>query len=135
MNASANQPLEPTETSSCRGSILKGASRIPSCLRGSVDRSAQGFTRRHSAIRCRHESPAAHHRVVRSLCVVLADRIAGIDGGSDRLAFVIAAAADRRMCGVDPGAAAGGVAVASLVFWAIADDQAHRHEDLAEPGT
>jgi hypothetical protein len=31
----------------------------------------------------------------------------GIDRRSDRLAFVIAAAPDRRMCGVDPGAAAG----------------------------
>jgi hypothetical protein len=59
-----------------------------------------------------HMSPAALHRVVRSLRVELADRAAGIDGRSDRLAFVIAAAADRRMCGVDPGAAAGCVAVA-----------------------
>jgi hypothetical protein len=51
--------------------------------------------------------------MVRSLRVELADRFAGIDCGSDRLAFVIAAAPDRRMCGVNPGAAAGGPAVAS----------------------
>jgi hypothetical protein len=37
---SSNQPHEPTETSSCRGSIIKGASRVPSCLRGSAHRSA-----------------------------------------------------------------------------------------------
>jgi hypothetical protein len=36
----SNQPLEPTETSSCRGSISKGAFRVASCLRGSVRRSA-----------------------------------------------------------------------------------------------
>jgi hypothetical protein len=36
----ANQALEPTETSSCRGSIIKGASRVSPCLRGSVQRSA-----------------------------------------------------------------------------------------------
>jgi hypothetical protein len=35
----SNQPLEPTETSSCRGSIFKGASRVSSCLRGSAQRS------------------------------------------------------------------------------------------------
>jgi hypothetical protein len=39
--------------------------------------------------------------------------VAGIDRGFDRLAFVIAAAPDRRMCGIDPGAPAGGVVVAS----------------------
>jgi hypothetical protein len=46
----SNQALEPTETSSCRGSIMHGASRVAACLRGSVQRSAQGFIRRHSAI-------------------------------------------------------------------------------------
>jgi hypothetical protein len=49
--------------------------------------------------------------MVRSLRVELTDRAAGIDDGSDRLAFVIAAAVDWRMCGVDPGAAAGCVDV------------------------
>jgi hypothetical protein len=43
MKTSPNQPHEPTETSSCRGSIRKGASRVASCLRGSAHRSAQGF--------------------------------------------------------------------------------------------
>jgi hypothetical protein len=36
----ANQALEPTETSSCRRRIIKGASRVVSCLRGSAHRSA-----------------------------------------------------------------------------------------------
>jgi hypothetical protein len=36
---SSNQPPEPTEPSSCRGSIIKGASRVASCLRGSAHRS------------------------------------------------------------------------------------------------
>jgi hypothetical protein len=36
----SNQALEPTETSSCRGSAIKGASRVSPCLRGSVQRSA-----------------------------------------------------------------------------------------------
>jgi hypothetical protein len=40
-----NQTLEPTETSSCRSSIFKCASRVSPCLRGSVQRSAQGFLR------------------------------------------------------------------------------------------
>jgi hypothetical protein len=40
MKTLPNQALEPTETSSCRGSISKGASRVPSCLRGSAHRSA-----------------------------------------------------------------------------------------------
>jgi hypothetical protein len=48
---------------------------------------------------------------VRSLRAVLAHCATGVDRRSDRLAFVIAAAADRRMCGVDPGAATGCVAV------------------------
>jgi hypothetical protein len=46
----SNQPLEPTETSSCRGSIFTGAFRVSPCLRGSVHRSAKGFTRHRSAI-------------------------------------------------------------------------------------
>jgi hypothetical protein len=39
-----NHPHEPTETSSYRGSIVKGASRVSPCLRGSAHRSAQRFT-------------------------------------------------------------------------------------------
>jgi hypothetical protein len=39
----SNQALEPTETSSCRRSIIKGAPRVTSCLRGSVQRSAETF--------------------------------------------------------------------------------------------
>jgi hypothetical protein len=35
---SSNQPHEPTETSSCRSSIFKGASRVSPCLRGSAHR-------------------------------------------------------------------------------------------------
>jgi ABC-type multidrug transport system fused ATPase/permease subunit len=50
MKTSPNQALEPTETSSFRGSIFKGAFRVASCLRGSVQRSAQGFIRHRSAI-------------------------------------------------------------------------------------
>jgi uncharacterized protein YndB with AHSA1/START domain len=42
----------------------------------------------------------------------LAHRVGGIECGPDRLAFVVAAAPDWRMCGVDPGAAAGCVDVA-----------------------
>jgi ABC-type multidrug transport system fused ATPase/permease subunit len=38
MKTSPNQALEPTETGSCRGSITQGASRVASCLRGSVQR-------------------------------------------------------------------------------------------------
>jgi hypothetical protein len=34
----SNQALEPTETSSCRGSITQDASRVSPCLRGSVQR-------------------------------------------------------------------------------------------------
>jgi hypothetical protein len=41
----SNQPLEPTETSSCHGSIITGAFRVSPCLRGSAQRSAQGFIR------------------------------------------------------------------------------------------
>jgi hypothetical protein len=41
MKPSPNQPLEPTETGSCRGSMFKGAFRVASCLRGSVQRYAK----------------------------------------------------------------------------------------------
>jgi hypothetical protein len=41
MKTSPNQPLEPTETSTCRGSNMKGAPRVVSCLRGSAHRSAR----------------------------------------------------------------------------------------------
>jgi hypothetical protein len=41
MKTLPNQALEPTETSSCRRSIMQGASRVASCLRGSVQRSAE----------------------------------------------------------------------------------------------
>jgi hypothetical protein len=47
-----NHPHEPTETSSCRRSIIKGASRISSCLRGSAHRS----TMRHDV-----DMSASHH--------------------------------------------------------------------------
>jgi uncharacterized protein YceK len=43
----SNQALEPTETGSCRGSILKGASQVTSCLRGSVQR----WTSKHMRVR------------------------------------------------------------------------------------
>jgi hypothetical protein len=38
MKTSPNQALEPTETSSSRGSIKQGVSRVSPCLRGSVQR-------------------------------------------------------------------------------------------------
>jgi hypothetical protein len=50
MKTSPNQALEPTETSSCRGSILKGASRVASCLRGSVQRSVIGNTMHYATL-------------------------------------------------------------------------------------